>query len=75
MPPLSFVPTDPTERDERCRELFTIEATLELPGRAPEKLPPVAAMVAPADAEKVRVGYRVSVRVAPDNHQLVDFGW
>lgn len=55
--------------------LFTIEATLELPGRAPEKLPPVVAMVAPDDVEKVREGYRVPVRVAPDNHQLIDFDW
>ena len=55
--------------------LFTVEATLELPGRAPEKLPPVAAMVAPDDVDKVRTGYRVAVRVAPDNHQLIDFDW
>lgn len=55
--------------------LFTISATLELPGRAPEKLPPVAAMVAPDDVAKVREGYRVSVRVAPDNHALIDFDW
>jgi hypothetical protein len=55
--------------------LFTVQATLELPGAAPEKLPPVAALVPADDVEKVRVGYRVPVRVAPDNHQLVDFDW
>jgi hypothetical protein len=53
--------------------LFTIQATLEMPGEAPEKLAPVATLVAPTDADKVRVGYRVAVRVAPDNHQLIDF--
>jgi hypothetical protein len=55
--------------------LFTIQATLELAGKAPEKLPPLAALVAAEDVEKVREGYRVSVRVAPDNHQLIDFDW
>lgn len=55
--------------------LFTIQATLEIAGKGPEKLQPVAALVAADDVEKVREGYRVSVRVAPDNHQLIDFDW
>jgi hypothetical protein len=55
--------------------LFTVQATLEIAGKGPEKLQPVAALVASDDVEKVREGYRVSVRVAPDNHQLIDFDW
>lgn len=55
--------------------LFTVQATLEIAGRGPEKLQPVAALVAPEDVDKVREGYRVPVRVAPDNHQLIDFDW
>lgn len=58
--------------DER---LYTMQVTLELPGQAPQKLAPSAAMVPLTAMHKVRVGWRVPVRVAADNHQLLMFEW
>jgi len=56
-------------------KLYTMQVTLELPGQAPEQLQPSAAMVPLTAAPKVRVGWRVPVRVSADNHQLLMFEW
>lgn len=58
--------------DER---LYTMQVTLELPGEAPKQLKPSAAMVPLTAVPKVRVGWRIPVRVAAENHQLMMFEW
>jgi len=58
--------------DER---LYTMQVTLEMPGVAPEQLKPSAAMVPLTAVPKVKVGWRIPVRVAADNHQLLMFEW
>jgi hypothetical protein len=56
-------------------KLYTMQVTLELPGRAPEQLQPSAAMVPLHATPKVKVGWRIPVRVAAENHQLMMFEW
>lgn len=58
--------------DER---LYTMQVTLEMPGAAPKQLQPSAAMVPLTAVPKVRVGWRIPVRVAAENHQLMMFEW
>lgn len=58
--------------DER---LYTMQVTLELPGQPPKQLTPSAAMVPLIAVPKVRVGWRVPVRVAAENHNLLMFEW
>lgn len=58
--------------DER---LYTMQVTLELPGQPPKQLNPSAAMVPLIAVPKVRVGWRVPVRVAAENHNLLMFEW
>jgi hypothetical protein len=58
--------------DER---LYTMSLTLELPGRPPQQLPESAAMVPLRAMHKVQVGWKVPVRVAPDNPNLTMFEW
>jgi hypothetical protein len=58
--------------DER---LYTLQVTLELPGEEPKQLAPSAAMVPLPAVPKVRVGWRIPVRVAAENHQLMMFEW
>jgi hypothetical protein len=55
--------------------LYTMSLTLELPGQAPERLPTSAAMVPIAQMHKVRLGARIPVRVAAENHNLTMFEW
>jgi hypothetical protein len=64
--------TGQTVGDER---LYTMQVTLEMPGQPPRQLQPSAAMVPLHAAPKVRVGWRIPVRVAADNHQLIMFEW
>jgi hypothetical protein len=56
-------------------KLYTLQVTLELPGQAPKQLSPSGAMVPLTAAPKVRVGWRVPVRVAAENHPLLMFEW
>ena len=58
--------------DER---LFTMELTIDVPGRALQQLPESAAMVPLTSMHKVKVGWKVPVRVAPDNPNLTMFEW
>jgi hypothetical protein len=58
--------------DER---LYTMQVTLEMPGQAPKQLQPSAAMVPLTAVPKVRVGWRIPVRVDANNHQLMMFEW
>ncbi len=58
--------------DER---LYTMQVTLELPGQAPRQLAESAAMVPLRAMHKVHVGWKVPVRVAADNPNLMMFEW
>lgn len=58
--------------DER---LYTMQVTLEMPGQPPRQLQPSAAMVPLHAVPKVRVGWRIPVRVDANNHQLMMFEW
>ncbi len=58
--------------DER---LYTMQVTLSLPGREPLQLAESAAMVPLRAMHKVRVGWKVPVRVAADNPNLMMFEW
>lgn len=58
--------------DER---LYTMQVTLSLPGREPQQLAESAAMVPLRAMHKVRVGWKVPVRVAADNPNLMMFEW
>ncbi len=58
--------------DER---LYTMQVTLELPGRPPQQLAESAAMVPLRAMHKVHVGWKVPVRVAADNPNLMMFEW
>jgi len=58
--------------DER---LYTMQVTLELPGQAPKQLAESAAMVPLRAMHKVHVGWKVPVRVAADNPNLMMFEW
>jgi hypothetical protein len=58
--------------DER---LYTMQVTLSLPGREPQQLAESAAMVPLRAMHKVRVGWKVPVRVAADNSNLMMFEW
>ncbi len=58
--------------DER---LYTMQVTLDLPGRPPQQLAESAAMVPLRAMHKVHVGWKVPVRAAPDNPNLMMFEW
>lgn len=58
--------------DER---LFTMQVTLEMPGQPPKQLQPSAAMVPLHAVPKVKVGWRLPVRVHADNHQAMMIEW
>ena len=58
--------------DER---LYTMQVTLELPGQAPRQLAESAAMVPLRAMHKVKVGWKVPVRVAAENPNLMMFEW
>jgi hypothetical protein len=58
--------------DER---LYTMQATLEGPGKAPQQLAESAAMVPLTAMHKVRVGATVPVRYAAENPNLMMFEW
>jgi hypothetical protein len=58
--------------DER---LYTMQATLMIPGQAPRQLPESAAMVPLTAMHKVRVGATVPVRYAAENQNLMMFEW
>ena len=58
--------------DER---LYTMELTLDIPGRPLQPLPASAAMVPLTAMHKVKEGWKVPVRVAPDNPNLTMFEW
>ncbi len=58
--------------DER---LYTMQVTLELPGQEPRQLAESAAMVPLRAMHKVHVGWKVPVRVAADNPNLMMFEW
>lgn len=61
-----------TVGDER---LFTMQCTLNMPGRPPQPLAESAAMVPMASASKLFVGQTVPVFVAPDNPNMLTFAW
>jgi hypothetical protein len=67
-----LIDTGATIGDER---LFTMAATVEVPGRAPQQQPLSAAMIPLSAAGKVAVGMTVPVKVHPDNPGLVMFEW
>lgn len=58
--------------DER---LYTMQVTLDLPGRPPQQLAESGAMVPLRALHKVKVGWKVPVRVAADNPNLMMFEW
>jgi hypothetical protein len=58
--------------DER---LYTMQVTLEMPGKSPKQLAESAAMVPLTAMHKVRVGASIPVRVAADNENLMMFEW
>lgn len=55
--------------------LFTMQTTLEVPGRAPFQGPPSAAMVPVDKMGRIAVGVSLPVKVAPDNPDLTMFEW
>ncbi len=58
--------------DER---LYTMQVTLQLPGQPPKQLAESPAMVPLRAMHKVHVGWKVPVRVAADNPNLMMFEW
>jgi hypothetical protein len=58
--------------DER---LYTMQLTLEAPGRPPQELAESAAMVPLRAMHKVHVGWKIPVRFAADNPNLLMFEW
>lgn len=68
----SLVDGGSTIGDER---LFTMTATVSVPGRSPFVSGPSAAMVPLAKVPRVAVGVELPVKVAPDNDRLVMFEW
>ena len=52
-----------------------MQVTLELPGQAPKQLAESAAMVPLRAMHKVHVGWKVPVRVAAENPNLMMFEW
>jgi len=61
-----------TVGDER---LFTMTATVTIPGRPPFVTGPSAAMVPLAKVGRIAVGVALPVRVAPDNQNMLTFEW
>jgi len=61
-----------TVGDER---LFTMTATVTIPGRPPFVTGPSAAMVPLAKVGRIAVGVALPVRVAPDNQDMLTFEW
>lgn len=64
--------TGKTVGDER---LFTMEVTVEVPGRQPHRGPASAAMVPKHLVSRMAVGRKVPVKVAADNPDMVMFEW
>ena len=58
--------------DER---LFTMDATVRVPGRAPHRTGPSAAMVPLEKVGRIAVGVTVPARVAPDNPDMLMVEW
>jgi hypothetical protein len=58
--------------DER---LYTMQVTLQMPGKSPKQLAESAAMVPLTAMHKVRIGASIPVRVAADNENLMMFEW
>jgi hypothetical protein len=58
--------------DER---LYAMQVTLELPGRPPQQLAESAAMVPLTAMHRVHVGWKIPVRVAAENPNLMMFEW
>lgn len=52
-----------------------MQVTLELPGRPPQQLAESASMVPIRAMHKVHVGWKVPVRVATDNPNMLLFEW
>ena len=61
-----------TVGDER---LFTMDATVRVPGRAPYRTGPSAAMVPLEKVGRIAVGVTVPARVGPDNPNMLMFEW
>jgi len=61
-----------TVGDER---LFTMDTTVRVPGRAPFRTGPSAAMVPLEKVGRVAVGVTLPARVAPDNPNMLMFEW
>jgi hypothetical protein len=61
-----------TVGDER---LFTMDATIRVPGRAPYRTGPSAAMVPLDKVPRIAVGVTVPARVGPDNPHMLMFEW
>lgn len=61
-----------TVGDER---LFTMQCTLNVPGRPPQELAESAAMVPMHAASKLHIGQTLPVFVAPDNPNMLTFAW
>jgi hypothetical protein len=64
--------TGKTVGDER---LFTMQVTLNIPGRQPHQGPPSAAMVPKHAVGRLAVGRTVPVKVAADNSNMIMFEW
>jgi hypothetical protein len=58
--------------DER---LYTMQVTLQMPGKSPRQLAESAATVPLTAMHKVRIGASIPVRVAADNEDLMMFEW
>jgi hypothetical protein len=58
--------------DER---LFSMEVTVDVPGRPPHRSPRSAALVPLQAVGKVAVGVKIPVRVDPENPDVVMFEW
>jgi hypothetical protein len=58
--------------DER---LYTMQVTLQMPGKPPKQLAESAATVPLTAMHKVRIGATIPVRVAADNEDLMMFEW
>ena len=61
-----------TVGDER---LFTMDATVRVPGHAPFRTGPSAAMVPLEKVGRIAVGVTLPARVAPDNPNMLMFEW
>lgn len=67
-----IVDSGKTVGDER---LFTMEVTVNVPGRPPHRVSPAAALVPQHAVGRLAVGRTVPVKVAADNPNMIMFGW